>query len=172
MDCLRHRVHRLVGLFAAADIRWNRVEVDRWHLLWLRWQDLRAGADRFQLVVRVEGKPLLICQLYEVALVRLLLVQVFLDAHCLDVLQLLVINLQDGESFPLHQVHQVQDLLLATFVVVLLFVLDVYRPAQLLILCRQQLILLLGVFQGLSELFDPRNLPNAAHGSLARRGDL
>ena len=68
MDRLRHCLSDL-GLFATADVRRQRVKIERWHLLWFRWRDLRAGADRLQLVVSVEGEPLIIGQLQKLALV-------------------------------------------------------------------------------------------------------
>ena len=171
MDCLRHCLSEL-GLFVTAYVRRQRVKVERWHLLRFRWRNLQASADRLQLIISVEGEPLVIGQLQKLALVRVLLVKVLLYANCLDVLQLFVIDLQDGKTFFLHQVHEIQNLLLAALVVILLFLLDAYCLGQLLVLCHQQFVLLLRIFQSLRELLDARELSHAAHGCLAWRGDL
>ena len=87
-------------------------------------------------------------------------------------LQLFVVDLQDGKTFFLHQVHEVQNLLLTALVVILLLLLDAYCLGQLLVFRCQQLVLFLRVFQGLRELLDTCELSHAAHGCFAWRRDL
>lgn len=146
-----------LGFRGAGLVAGQVFQIEHWYEVGLVRSQLRAVANRLKGVIRMEAEVVLLVELWSsilfLVVFLLLLFEELLDAHSVDLLQLLLVDVLHWISFVLQEVNQIHDLLLPQLEVVDLVIHLAADFVQLAVLLHQLLdvvehllLLLVGLF--------------------------